>query len=32
VPDPKLVVLQEAARRFRAVRIRVVDPSGDEAG
>jgi hypothetical protein len=32
VPDPKLVVLQQAARRFRAVRIRVVDAGGDEAG
>jgi Actinobacteria/chloroflexi VLRF1 release factor len=25
VPDPKLVVLQRAARQFRAVRVRVVD-------
>jgi hypothetical protein len=28
VPDPRLVVLQRAARQFRAVRIRVVDPDG----
>lgn len=34
VPDPRLVVLQRAARQFRAVRIRVVDAAGDgqEAG
>jgi hypothetical protein len=29
VPDPRLVVLQRAARQFRAVRIRVVDADGD---
>ena len=29
VPDPRLVVLQRAAKQFRAVRIRVVDGDGD---
>ena len=29
VPDPRLVVLQRAARQFRAVRIRVVDVDAD---
>jgi hypothetical protein len=28
VPDPRLAVLREAPRRFRAVRIRVIDPDG----
>lgn len=28
VPDPRLVVLERAARQFRAVRIRVVDTAG----
>ena len=28
VPDPRLVVLERAARQFRAVRIRVVDADG----
>jgi hypothetical protein len=28
VPDPRLAVLQETPRRFRAVTIRVVDPEG----
>jgi len=34
VPDPRLVVLERAARQFRAVRIRVVDAgeAGHEAG
>jgi Actinobacteria/chloroflexi VLRF1 release factor len=34
VPDPRLVVLQRAAKQFRAVRIRVVDADseGQEAG
>jgi hypothetical protein len=34
VPDPRLVVLERAARQFRAVRIRVVDPAdgGHAAG
>jgi hypothetical protein len=32
VPDPRLVVLERAARQFRAVRIRVVDSAdGDHA-
>ncbi|WP_405147915.1 acVLRF1 family peptidyl-tRNA hydrolase [Sphaerisporangium sp. NBC_01403] len=28
VPDPRLAVLQETPARFRAVRIRVIDPQG----
>lgn len=31
VPDPRLRVLQDSPRLFRAVRIRVVDPAEDDA-
>ena len=28
VPDPRLRVLEQAPRQFRAVRVRVVEPAG----